>query len=126
MSKTDESPSASGREPPRRPFLRDEWRELNAAQLVCIVTGTVAAMFGVFAGILMLLAAFTDSGSGPGRVALSRIAAIPSLVALACAAGAVTFTRSKITRRVARQESGPAVLMALTGLLGIAIAWAIG
>ena len=103
--------------------MREAWRELNAAQLVCIASGTVAGMFGLFGGVLVMLSALV-SWDGVVTQPIMRTATVPSLVALACAAGAVLFTRSSVTRRAARQECGPAVLMALIGLLGVAIAWA--
>lgn len=130
MSTVDESPSPSDPDTARpdksrsRPFLREEWRELNAAQLVCIAVGTVSAMFGLFGGVLVFLSAMVEWGPGALET-IARPAVIPSVVALACSAGAVMFTRSADTRRAARQECGPAVLMALTGLLGVAVAWVI-
>lgn len=126
----DESQSPSGPDDPRgeaprrRRYLRDAWRDLNAAQLVCIATGTVAALFGLFGGVLVLLSALLSRRDLVGT-SITRTAMMPSFVALACAAGAMIFTRSSVTRRAARQECGPAVLMALTGLLGVAIAWVI-
>ncbi len=129
MSKTDESPSASGSDErrsarPGRRSRRDEWRELNSVQLVLIATGTVSGLFGLFGGILVALSPLMSWG-GMATGPIMRTASIPSWVALGCAGGAVLFTRSPLARRAARQESGPAVLMALTGLLGIAVAWAI-
>lgn len=129
MSKTEESPSASDSDDrasarPKRGFRRDAWRELNSVQLVLIATGAVAGLFGLFGGLLILLSALMSWG-GIATGPIMGTAAIPSWVALGCAAGAVLFTRSPLARRAAREESGPAVLMALTGLLGIAIAWLI-